>query len=65
MNNPAQQVYAYVLECAANEPTARRATIYRNLAAVIGDEALARNLCALAAELEEIDRRCRQLSLKL
>ncbi len=65
MTTPALKIYSYVLEKAEDDTAAKRAELYRALAAVIGDPRKARELNQIADELEQINRRCRQLTLGL
>jgi hypothetical protein len=60
---PAQIVCTYVLMKAADEAPSRRGRLYRALAAVVGNEADATSLLALADDCDAIERKHQQLVL--
>lgn len=61
--NAAARMTAFVLDRAGEEPIARRARLYRDLAELAVDESIALRLQVLAAELEDIEARHHQLVL--
>lgn len=65
MSQPIQRILQFVLEKAEEEPVARRAGIYRDLARFVPEESAARTLHSLADQLERLERDRIQLSLDL
>ena len=65
MTSAAERLTAWILERAEDEPLERRASIYRDAAATVADEARAVELLRLAEELDTANRHCRQLRLQL
>jgi neutral trehalase len=63
MRKPAHEILEFVLEKAAAEKPARRAELYRALAAVAPSEHDVRRLTELAAEIEAIETKHNQLLL--
>jgi hypothetical protein len=53
------------MEWAERLPLLRRASLYRALAEFCGDQQEAADFRARAADLESVDRRCKQLQLSL
>ena len=62
---PADRITDYVMEKSEGEAATRRAGLYRDLAALSVDDIRAASMLKIAAELESIERRCRQLRLDL
>lgn len=62
-NNPANELFEFVLEKLADAPVGKRVRLYRAIAMHSGDPAEAKRLNLLAADLEELERKHAQLLL--
>lgn len=62
---PLKNILAFTLEKIPDEPRERQVGLYRDVATLCGDEKAALGLLSLADDLEEFDRRHRQLQFDL
>ncbi len=63
--NAADRLCSFVFTKSVNEPLARRAQLYRDLAEILATEPMAKQLRELAGEIEDFEKRAGQIQLSL